>query len=189
MRYLNPSFSQKLVDRQPEIDLALESYVAQTRARENMKSSGATVVKLTGVRVLLKKSLKQLTSKKKQQFEADLALFKQVLTQAEKEVASWGGQMVFVYLPDWVRFKYPNSHRERSHRLTTYRTEILAIAKELGMPTVDIAEKMSLSPEPTQYYPYGLKGHYTEEGYAVVVEQIIETLSETGLLNESLGIQ
>lgn len=187
MRYLEPDFSQGVISKQPQIDALLEDYIQKARAKKIAKTSWLAVVKLSGTRIFVKKSISQLRTKKVQA-EADLVLFEKILKQAQDDISSWDGQIVFVYLPDWTRFAYPESYGDVNHWLD-YRDDVLSLVQRLNIPIVDIAETMALRQDPVSYFPYRFRGHYTEQGYDIVVEQINETLSESRKIQDQLPTQ
>ena len=98
-----------------------------------------------------------------------VALFQQILSDTNEEVASWGGKLYFVYLPDHSR--YEQADRENEHLL--YRTEVLEMVNGLDIPLLDIHQAFRRHPDPLSLFPFRLVGHYTEQGYRMIAEEVL----------------
>ena len=104
----------------------------------------------------------------------DYDLLKRVLRLARDEVASWGGQMVFLYLP---HAKDLIGLGRWTSGLDYKRRRVLDIARELDLPVVDmhpliVAEGGPLAVADT------MGGHYNADGYAMVAATLVEFLDQ-----------
>jgi lysophospholipase L1-like esterase len=97
-------------------------------------------------------------------------LFREVMFQAKKEVDGWGGQLYFVYLPEWARYSGYRSWGK------TQRDSVLKIVKNLEIPTVDIVPAFQKSSDPLSLFPFRETGHYNEAGHQLVGEEVLKSI-------------
>jgi hypothetical protein len=185
-KYMDASFRQGLASKQAEVDTLLASWM------ENVIKAGATssqdelfrkstrvdaikhFVTLKGLRDLL-----QLTASPGQQYrECDVAFLQDVLKQANTTVASWGGRLVFVYLPNWTRYHRGLNPCERLD------DEILVRVRALGIPVVDVHEAFQRHPNPSKLFAQEELGysHYGADGYRLAAQTVIESVRSANLL-------
>jgi hypothetical protein len=100
-----------------------------------------------------------------------------VLARAESAVAEWGGRLHFVYLPGVQSFLEEGG--------SPYHHRVLGIARELGIPVIDLYEVFSHHPDPlslfapliTEDYEYGVRvvrdRHYSREGNRMVADVVL----------------
>ena len=165
MQYLNnPSFTQKLEDRQDEIDSFLLSFVRDEMASKT-KNLLRNVFYLSNIRQILVHNHNQLTID---------PLFGKVLKEANDRCASWGGKMHFIYLPQFERYLPSVNHDEFRKR-----KELIELVNELNIPVVDLHEELFVHlPDPKVLFPFGLKGHYSAEGYSKVARILTDCISD-----------
>ena len=77
-----------------------------------------------------------------------------------------------VYLPDWNRFNSKYSLVKFFHK-----RKIDKIIKSLNIPYIDIVNEFEKNGEPIKFYPFGLRGHYTPEGYKLIAESIYKIVT------------
>ncbi len=169
-RYLDPAFRQSIPARQAEIDEALKSFVD---ARLQGGSRWSSIARLPRLRGLLDPDAHPAASS-----VPDFPLIDRVLTEAEKAISAWGGQLWFVYLPTWERF----AHLRERPSLEITRQRVLAIAKAHGLPTYDMTEVLVRAGDPLDCFPFRLHGHYNERGYQLVGDALAEQLTASGVL-------
>ena len=100
----------------------------------------------------------------------DLDLFRQILSRARVTVASWGGTLYLVYLPDWQRFKQPLPE-ESLHE------KVLMVARDLEIPTIDLLPAFKAHPDPMSLFPFRAAGHYTESGHRLVADEVLKGIA------------
>lgn len=164
--YLDPGYSQNLIERQGEIDERLRSYTEHALWREKQR-------KYWSLPLWLK--LHHLRSRLSIDHVAPLAEFERVLQTAIDHISSWGGKLYFVYLPDWQRY---GLHRqdEQFHD----RANVISLIRRLKLPLIDIHDIFSTMDNPLQYYPYGMNNHFTEDGYKRIAEEIARNIPVSG---------
>ncbi len=104
--------------------------------------------------------------------DGNLALFEEVLGEARRSAESWGGQLVFVYLPDGPR--YFASARDSRIR-DRIRDRVLAIAEKIYLPVIDVHPAFSAHPDPKTLFVYA-GSHYNADGYALAADAVFRGL-------------
>ena len=107
-------------------------------------------------------------------FVPDYSDFDRVIQMAKSEVAQKGGKILFVHLPDFRDLGLKGDQIERQ-RLAE-KNQVLDIVRTQGIDVIDANPVLQASGNPQQYFPFGIEGHYTEEGYQLVADAIIEFL-------------
>jgi hypothetical protein len=183
-RYLETTFSQRLIDRQSEIDSGLRQFLdrretgitepptaAATRAQ--IAYSLSSTLKLWSLRTKLEllygfKSDSQPWSIAQ---PSTRELLSQTLLQAQTTIHSWGGTLYFVYLPGWDRYRNGPRVPERE------RTRILQLVEGLGIAAIDVQPAFEAHGDPLMLFPFRRFGHYNDAGNQVVADRILDYLS------------
>jgi len=92
--------------------------------------------------------------------------------QAQDIIAEWDGELIIVYLPHYPRID--PSHE--MHGDNFYRHHVLTKIEELELPLVDMVPTFVNHPDPMSLYPYGLFGHFSEDGYKLVADEVLNFL-------------
>ena len=173
----NSDFRQELARRKDEVAARLQAYLDQrmteTMARvdhpwERMLAA-AKLFRLRGRLGLGPVSLGVVAGATDEQF----ALFRDILAGAAARTASWGGRLVFVYLPESDRyFGAARDGRIRAH----IRDRVLSIAAALELPIVDVAEAFGRAPDPRALFVYP-GSHYNAAGYALAAQTVQDALA------------
>ena len=90
--------------------------------------------------------------------------------KAKTTTESWGGKLLFVYLPHWKRYR-PALLRGTAH-LDSVRAEVLEIAADSGIPVIDIHKEFVKHGNPWSLYA----GHFNDEGSKVVADAVIRAV-------------
>jgi hypothetical protein len=184
LRYVdNPEFSQKLIDKQPELDKAINGYVDNGIRQELHAHSWPASLKnflvLKNVRTLEFEYRARLHPAKPPEFNAPL--FERALQEGSREVQAWGGQLILVYWPDAGRYpgiaNYTPALRRRHDE---DRNKVLEIASRLGVVVIDLTPVFPDLPadrakENARYF-YSFPAHYTPEGYRTAAKTILSAL-------------
>jgi len=178
--YLEPGGTQRLLERQQEIDQAIAGFVEERLADPPGDeepdvadaSFGAGLrqwIRLNRIR----STLGLANVNERLQSCCDLATFEATLLEARRTVESWGGRFHFAYLPAGGRYFQPLSaildddlrYRGRVHRLVN----------DLGIPVLDVDATFRASGDPTRFF-HSWRSHYNPEGYRVVADAVIDHL-------------
>jgi hypothetical protein len=184
MRYLEPDFTQHLIERQPEIDSALRDFIAEADQmdREGKAASPPTplqkameIAKLSNLRKKLGivygmnreevDPLSMLEGNKRH-------LLVETLQQAQTLANNWGGKVYFVYLPSWSRY----GNGSRSGEIE--RTKTFELVNALGIPIIDVNRAFATTKDPLDLFPIRKMGHYNELGNEVVADAVFRFLSQ-----------
>lgn len=184
LRYVeNTDFSQKLIEKQPELNTAISGYVEDGIRQELHAHSWPTSLKnflvLKNVRTLEFAYRARLHPAKPA--ELDTSLFERTLQEGEREVQGWGGELLLVYWPDAGRYpgvaNYTPALRRRHDE---DRTKVLDIASRVGIKVIDLTPvfpdlPVSGARENARYF-YSFPAHYTPEGYRTAAKAIMSAL-------------
>ena len=184
MKYLDDGFSQALPQRQGEIDRVLVDLVEREKARiialrehrirlkkGRVARVALDIVQLRALRFelgLLRGTTDEDTTAASK--ARDLDLFRQILSRARVTVASWGGTLYLVYLPDPLRFKQPLPEE-------SLHDKILMVARDLEIPTIDLLPAFNVHPDPMSLFPFRAAGHYTESGHRLVADEVLKGIA------------
>jgi hypothetical protein len=200
MRYLEEGFTQNLRDRKGEVEEVLNQYVdiqlavdRENRARrEAYETSSAPVLKALKL-TSLREALGLVYGADGQEPASDLEsslieLLRRIITDVDNRVSSWGGTLVFVYLPARERFDGGDlgmGGRQRSH--------VLEMVRDKNIPLIDLLPAFAMHDDPLSLFPFRLHYHYNAAGHRLVADQVlrsqrIRTMAETRT-NQSLQVK
>jgi hypothetical protein len=179
-QYLEPNFRQGLRDDEDELGQKLREHVLRLRverAREAELDAARRETALKRYRSLagwvrlseLRSRLRDLAKSNRAEQPYDEELVARVLVRMRDDVARWGGTLVFAYMPTRVRFS-------DASQANPHRARILARARDLGVPIVDLFEPLSRHPDPLSLYPFRVESHLNAEGYEIVARFLHESL-------------
>lgn len=187
LRYLHePGFSQRLMQRQPEIDRAWAQYEAaligdwrksrpprllrsiadwltDLTVEHKNRSTAARFLRLREVRGRLAARFRHVSDE-----EAQIAMLRATLAQADTTVRSWGGTLRFVFLPGMELLMNPGGGRGQLANL------VLRQVEELNIPVVDVRNAFQKHTIASLFfYP---DSHYDEAGNVLVARAILWSL-------------
>lgn len=175
MQYMEDDFSQNLITRQKEIDNILSKYIVKAHAQ----AQAQVQVQLDRIRWT---SLARLAAIRRAisfdvnvEVDVDDPMFAKILIKAKAQVEGWGGELYFVYLPTYERYKDKGVLHDSYKR----KSEVVNLVNRLNIPVVDIhKEVFSNHPDPLSLFPFRQKGHYTADGYTEVAEAIVDGVTK-----------
>jgi hypothetical protein len=195
-RYFEPDFRQDLAQRQSEIDQrirnALDARPEIRKVADAAKAhwSVAGLLTLRNTRALAvnvaRIVLGRADAPTRTAPELDDAVGARIadqrlsdieiaLTRAKEVAASWGGTLIFAYLPASERYRFPALPAVAE--LAKDQAEVVQIAASLGVPVIDLHAALSAAPDPAQLYPAAAwPVHLNVEGYRVVAAAIADRL-------------
>lgn len=177
--YLDPAHRQGLAERRDAVDAALRAHVANEKPR----ASRAPLAQNQGLRATLGDKLLPILSLHNLlpflglpygRIDFDYALFREILESARDEVASWDGELLFAYLPLTSDFYGLNRYRSGDGIV---RQRTLAIARELGLRSIDLHPAIAALPDPMAVSSTP-RTHYDALGYELAAREIAATLSD-----------
>src|SRR5262245_43851901 len=133
MNYLSKPHRQSLLDRQPEVDAAIVSYLERRIATVDEVEPRFA---LGGFLKLARLRTAVFGHRLRTPVEPDFRLFRDILADASATSRQWGGTMTLVYLPSYNRFL---RGREEDHpMLAEMHRHVLEIATAQHISTIDI---------------------------------------------------
>jgi hypothetical protein len=202
LRYLREGFSQRLYERQGDIDWALMSHLAEfqesgwptSRRQEiaavfsnprNLWTYIDRTVRLSTLRSRLglirgKAETPNVSSAdRRRQITELINLLQEILVEARNAASAWGGQLHFVYLPSRDPYdpQGAGSHADRDR--------VLGAAKAAGLPIVDLHPAFMSVNDPLELFPFRVGYHYTREGHALVGETITRYLAASTIHSQT----
>ena len=188
MRYLDAGFSQGLLSRQRDVDAAVRSYLEERIEKERAERP----IVFAALRSKLKEFMPRKAASeanagggaeggaKPKEGEVDIALFKEVVARAKREVESKGGKFVFVYLPSYRRFSGETLNPWANHKEAVIRS-----FQELEAPIIDMEPHFLKTGDPLSFFPFRLNGHFNGAGYALVARVLADFLQGKGVESAS----
>ena len=161
MQYLQDDFSQNLINRQKEIDHILLKYIKTQR----------TLYKTRWMRLYAVRKLIEPVRERHSLSDFILdPLLAQILIKAKDRTEAWGGELYFVYLPEFSRYNEAGG----DHDLHRKKSKVIELVRGLNIPVIDIHQEVFADhPDPLALFPLRLGPHYTAEGYSKVAKAII----------------
>jgi hypothetical protein len=188
MGYLKGGFHQNLFGRQAEIAHVLATYVEAEMGRSELSRRLEALFKGVRDSTRLLETAKEITklvqlrqrlgliygsNGSDQVLPGDLTpdikdLFAQILLEAKRSVSLWGGEVYFVYLPEW---------RTNWEIIREDKEELMSVVRSLGIPIMDVHRVLQLHGDPASLFPLRMVGHYNEEGHRLVAEEVLRSIS------------
>ena len=187
-KYLNFNFSQNLINKQKNIDKIYSEYFDQEYRRlKNSWPYKFSLIKIFNLSILkefinnyflITKIKISEKNDKKDVIDIinnyDYEVFSKIINLAKKEVESWGGDLIFLYVPSPINFQNGVLDFENEY----LKNKIFKLIKEKNLHFIDIGEKiMNSKLTSNEIYALGY-GHFTKKGYKIVSTEIIEHLEK-----------
>jgi lysophospholipase L1-like esterase len=186
MRYAEHDFTQGLLSIQTDLAQALTAYLDRAyNARRPLSVSGLqsrveNVLKFSAIRLRLGLNYGLSRADRREASEADMNLFRTVLSEAQTFVRSWGGSLYFIYLPAWPRYAGQG-------RIDNDRERVLTTVNSLEIPVIDVHGTFQAQSDPLAAFPFRLDSHYNELGHRLVAEAILQSLRHGAEVTPSSG--
>lgn len=160
----NPEFSQRLVQRQDEIDTGLSAVI-------DAALDGAAARESKWLRMLRLQKLRHILLASQTADVGGLVdRYRLILKMAGERTRSWGGQPVFIYLPQPMRWYFPDSRPVKE--ANALRKDLLSAAARFGFETIDLTPALDSGENPKRF-AYDPATHYSEAGYKAAADIII----------------
>lgn len=203
-RYLDPEFRQGLVKRQNKIDVSLSAWF-DDQIKKKTEGIEADITPINWHDVVLLRTLRDRlkigltvkflskeakhTAQHAAEYNYDLKLFEQIIREAIETIESWGGKLVFVYIPSFSQFCNDVQRWKKEYcysGLIPYkpfdiahkpRNQILKIVNNNNVPVVDMLPIFKETGAAEQLYVFP-GAHLTPAGYRLVGDTILDTLNK-----------
>jgi len=172
MSYLEGDYYQDLTKKQVLIDQKLEKIIG-LKMKENTNSEShfaiTNFLKLYNLRELFGSLMQN-----DKDIEIRLNLLSRILSKAKNVVDDWGGELHFIFLPEYSRYD------KRNVSLANYKNkqDILNLVEELNIQLIDIDSDFFRSiKDPYSLFPFrSSSAHYSENAYKLISKKIFEFL-------------
>ena len=183
-KYLESDYRQDLMPKQAEIDQGLRAMVDdELSARREGRAGNRYILNRLTLRAIRDRiDLWVQGYDNCPPPEENLPLLDRVLRDGASYVDSWGGSIFLVYLPTWARYVEPSKAPHCSPEPVPFRDQVISIAEEAGLKVIDITKVFDSHPDPVSLYPFRSDGHYTEEGYRLVADTVLQSVTLKTLL-------
>ena len=190
LRYLEPDFTQDLINRQSLADQAVDLYLAKQSIHERNQqrvpepgsgrlfSKALEVLKLSALRqeVGMVYGAETATPRKPSEAEtaalaSDVQLIRQIFAEANNAIKAWGGKFSVVYIPR--RGRYFESEPEPLFR---EGEEVQSFLRELGVPVINIGPAIEGSGDPKSLFVFRSPSVYNEEGHRLIAKTVLDAL-------------
>ncbi|WHZ25119.1 MAG: hypothetical protein OJF47_004231 [Nitrospira sp.] len=173
--YLTRGPFQGLISKQAGIDAGLigtirqvRQEVEQAKVQENFPDQIEQFMKVDALRKRFGLLFARVTSS---ELDDTLDVLTSVLQEAVALTGTWGGRVVFVYLPHYGR--YTNTWLADMDR-----EQVLVRVHRLNLDVIDLSPVFAAQSDPLKLFPFRSPGHYTVEGNQLVAEHILSGLSK-----------
>jgi hypothetical protein len=184
LRYLDPSFRQRLLEKQGALNQAIANYFDQgirvEESAQSWKRKTKDFLTLKDFRTVMYYYVTAKTARPKP-FQFNSTLYEQALREGRRMIAAWGGTVTLVYWPDSSRYAGICNYTPGLRQLYDRTHEaVLDVASRLAIPVVDVSRSfpdlpVSQSMKNTEYfYPY--PAHYKPAGYHLAGSAILSSL-------------
>jgi hypothetical protein len=162
----NLQFKQNIIDKEFLLLSSDLRYLNQQNKENYLETEILNFIKLFNLRKLTIERFffKQPTNE-----------FELILKKSKQLVENYDAKLYFIYLPEHSRylskFKIDNNYRKYD--------EIMKIVNKLNIPVIDIhKEVFEKHIDPLSFFPSRAHGHFTELGYKIITEKVIEKIKE-----------
>ncbi len=162
---LDSKFSQGLIKRQTEVDELIKKkipdllkYKEELKNKENIKYKILKFVRLDKTKRILRNKKEKFQKKK----------FIEIIKRANDLAIDNNSKLYFVYLPSYHRYNKIIEDDDYKDFLFIKNS-----IRDLNIPFIDLHTDL-ISKNPKAFFPFGLEGHYNENGYKQVGKFLFE---------------
>lgn len=183
-RYLEPTFSQRLLERQPEVDRVIRELAIPIQAEMDREAKleirrvyvrrfeRLFLLPELRARVFPQMRNKLGVAKASSSQGPDLAPFVESVRLAQETAEQWGGELVVLLLPT---FKEVVANQVES----PFRHDRLAAAlRGTGVAVIDGAALFLEQEDPAGLYTMRINNHPTPQGYALLGNHVVDRLQQ-----------
>jgi hypothetical protein len=187
------NFSQNLINRQNFIDQTLQYYYEKRYPEMLLKMSDerekrryivtykivAKALELYFTKKMILSLFKDNSVKEGNEREK-LKIFETVLLKMNEDLKKWGGEMVFVYIPTWIKYaSIKDSYGVPVQENYLLKNDILNIVKKTNIKIIDLdADLLGKMKSPEEMYNNNKYGHFHPSAYSEIGEYITSRLNK-----------
>ena len=102
-----------------------------------------------------------------------IKIFKKIIISSKNLVKQNNAKFYFIYIPTFERYD------NKTKIINNYKNyvDIIRIIKNLNLPIIDLHKELLVNyKDPLSLYPFRNHGHFTELGYDLVSQTIVEKI-------------
>tara|TARA_Y100001960_G_scaffold250088_1_gene266280 strand:+ start:5630 stop:7015 length:1386 start_codon:yes stop_codon:yes gene_type:complete len=176
-KYLERSFTQKLITRQPEINefwkRRIEKRAIELESEERVQPQ-AKYISYQVRRIFTLGAIRELLGWHGMQSnpptEELYGVLSEILSQANDEVREWDGRMYFVFIPSFYRFIHAPGIEPIN------REKIFSAVSNIGIPLIDFYPDVAEYDDPLSVFRGRIDNHFNEYGYNRLAAKIANQL-------------
>jgi len=173
LNYLNDeSFTQNLKKKQDIIDA---QHLSNMSNLENFDiSKDKFSIKLEIINFLKLFNFRKLTIERFF-FKQPTTELEKILTASKSFVETNNSKLYFIYLPEYFRY---TTKININYNYKKYN-DVVKIVNKLNIPLLDMHKEIfEFHDDPLSFFPSKAGGHFTELGYKIIAEKLIEKIKE-----------
>ena len=166
------SFNQNLKDKVTEIDEIseiLQKKEFSNQAKDKIRDESLKYKILEFIQLKKIKTLFNLKTPKVSFASSPPKEFQKILKKAKELTEKNNSNFYFVYLPRFERYSIGQFDNDNY-------LKIISIVNDLNINFIDFKVVLENEQKPLSYFPFGMWGHYNENGYKLLAKTIIENL-------------
>jgi hypothetical protein len=172
-RYLDPTFSQHLRERQSEVDRVLRTLAIPAQA-ERDRAARLAIERAEARRFMDIPFIPRLRDRQYIGFwrsaaRPDLRLFVQIVTLANETTQRWGGNFILVILPSYAEVVRATKSPLRNERM-------MRVLTDRGISVIDGLPPFLSQRDPAGLYPMRIQNHPTPEANALLADHLVQEL-------------
>ena len=176
-KYLERSFTQQLITRQPEINefwkRRIERRAIELESEEQVDLP-ARYISYQMRRILTLGVIWELLGlhgrKSYVPAEKLYSTLNEILSQANDEVREWGGKMYFVFIPSFYRFVRAPGMEPIDHE------KVFSTLLNIGIPLINFYPDVAEHEDPLSVFRGRIDNHFNEYGYNRLAAKIADQL-------------
>ena len=178
IKYLEKNFTQSLMDHQEEINInKTEKFNSIISKRDDLIYK-IRFVRLYELRKLVKRYLDNYTYRKNMEsnnnyyfsFNSNVfSYFKEIISEAKDLTESWGGNFLFVYIPEFARYNIKINDTGAFRN----KEKVIEFLKNKNISTLDLDKKLFKNEKNYNLSYMGPIDHLTPFGYKKIAELIV----------------
>lgn len=188
MKYLNGGFDQHLIERQSDINRALQAFSEREYEKHRLTDETQAGVSHQLLRFAELEELRLAWWRSRNRPKPHLDVFQQALTSVKEAISSWNGRLYLVYLPAFPRYRKIPFESQNIANYDQIHTQVIDMMSKLSIPVIDVftAFQIPYRNGVKLVYPY-IRSHYTPEGYRIAAQTVLDSLTASGQLENSNG--
>lgn len=179
-RYLEPTYSQHLIERQPEVDRLVREISIPVQAEVDQRATSAADARWKSRLAdaftfpVLREQVNQLLPTRESGHPGpDLSIFLRALQVAKDASGRWGGQFIVLLTPLYAEVVADQMHEDLRH------AHLAREIRRLGIPVIDGARMFKAQPDPAGLFTMRTNNHPTAEGYALLADAVLREIRTT----------